>query len=186
MKNRLLLTIVSLLMVASLAMASVPSPTANDLYNATLTMPDGSPAPEGLSVSLVPENETTAQLLLKIMQAMQGQPIVNTYFADVLEAIRAVLPEGTDLAALQLHELAALAVNGCPENICDLVLCLTCPTLFDTLKPVAVLVGLVENDRVNWHVLRAAPNARGGVDVTLPSALLLSIQAGNAVFAILQ
>ncbi|HSK68161.1 MAG TPA: hypothetical protein VLA21_02755, partial [Candidatus Limnocylindria bacterium] len=149
--------------------------------------PDGSPAPDGLVIALVPETEAVAQVLADIVQQAQGLPVTSTYFATYQEAIQGVLPEGADLAALELQELTGLVVSGYEEAMGDVAVRFGFPTLFDPLKPVVVLVGLAEGDGVTWQVLEfAVSNADGGVDTIFPAELLLAVQAGQALIAVLQ
>lgn len=186
-KILLTLALALVLAVQFTAAFATASPTTADLYKVELAKPDGSPAPAGLLIAAIPETETALKVLEDVAETTQGQPVVPSYFADQAEDIAKVLPEGTDAAALKLNELASLVVSGYEADMGDIAARLSFPTLFDATKPVLVLVGLVEGEEVVWEVVQqAGADAEGKVIVLFPSELLLKVQAGNAVIAVLQ
>ena len=60
------------------------------------------------------------------------------------------------------------------------------PTLFEVGKPVVVMVGLVQGEEIVWEALLGTAQADGSVLVTMPGELLVKVQAGEAVVAVLQ
>ena len=186
MKTRILALTLALLFVVQLAYATVPSVTTADLYTAEVTKLDGTPV-ANVGAAIDPMTPTSIEVLNDITAATAGgQSITSGYFAGQQVAIRNVLPAGTDLNALQLKELASLTVPGYTQDMGDLKLTLSFPTTFDMFKPVVVLVGLVVGDVIIWQVVPAVVNVDGSITIDMPAALLLQVQAGNAVISILQ
>ena len=184
MKTRILILTLALLCVVQLAYAT-PSVTTADLYTAQTTKLDGTPAYVGAAID--PLTLTAIETLNDITAAMAGgQSITSTYFAGQQVAIRDILPAGTDMNALQLKELASLTVPYYTPDMGDLKLTLSFPTVFDTLKPVVVLVGIVVGDVTIWHVVPAVVNFDGSITIDMPADLLAQVQAGNAVISVLQ
>lgn len=188
MKKRtvsLVLVMAMMLVLPFAASASSPSVTNNALYNTAGLQ--ALPGVESVVIEIVPETPAAVKLLADVTAAVEGdKPVVSTFFAEQADAVKALLPAGTDADALKLFELAGLRVSGFTPDMGAIAVQLAFPTLFEVGKPVVVMVGLVEGDVITWEALLGTAQADGSVLVTMPGELLASVQAGEAVVTVLQ
>ncbi|MDD4711304.1 MAG: hypothetical protein PHD27_08565 [Eubacteriales bacterium] len=182
MKKRTLslILVMALVLVVPFASASSPSVDNDAMY-------DVIPGVESVIITVLPETETSQEVLADITAAIEGdKPVVSAYFAEQALDIQALLPVGTDVDTLKLFELATLMVSGYTADMGPLTVKLTFPTAFEYGKPVVVMVGLVQGEDIVWEALIGSVDFEGNLLVTMPADLLLKVQAGEAVVAVLQ
>lgn len=187
MKRFLLVTLALAMCVLTAFAASSPSITDENMYNVEITPVVPGTSLEGLAIKAIPETETALKVIEQVKQLADNQPsFVNAVFADKLEEIKAVLPEGTDAQAMKLQELTTLLVAGYKEEMGDINAKLTFPTVFEQEDKVLVMIGMVEGEAVAWAPYAAQVNEEGKIVMLMDSELLLKVQSGDAVIAVLK
>lgn len=180
MNKRMNLLVAGIVLVSLLTMAfdTVPSITIGGMYSGSTT----SSGSFSFSINVIPDTPTVKDLL----EQMKDQKPISGFFDGQQAAMQAALPEGTNLEDLALQELCSLEVkNYTAGSAGQLDLSIKFPTQFDPDKPVSFLIGFVENGQVKWQVIPAQVDEDGDLRVILSDELLLKIQAGNAVAAVL-
>lgn len=189
MKKLTLLALALMMLVSSAFAASSPSITNKDMYKVTTTTT--TPAQEtdplaGLVIRIDPETDDAKAVLEKIKSDAAGKDsLVDAVFAEQAEAVKGLL-KVEKLDEVKLIELASLIVSGYKQEMGAIQANLAFPTLFDANLPLVAMIGMIENDTVAWEPLLGTANAQGEVVLTLSPELLLKVQAGNAVIAILK
>lgn len=186
MKKLLLITLALLLVATSALAAATPSITKQDMFKVVMTTPDGKPLPATLSITLDPESETALAVLESIKKLAQGQPsLADAVFGEQADAIKEALK--TDkLEKVKLHELASLIISGYTEDMGSIQSSFAFPTQFVPDQPLVGMLGMVDGEAIAWEALPGMSNAAGGVVLTLSPEVMLKVQDGNAVLAIIK
>lgn len=187
MKRFLLMTLALLMLAMSVFAASSPSITDENMYDVEIIPTVPGVSLDGLVIKAIPETEVALKVIEQVQELAKGQPsFVNAVFADKIEEIKAVLVEGADHEAMKLQELTTLLVAGYKEEMGKLFVRLTFPTVFEEKDPVLVMIGMVEGEQVTWEPFEAKANMEGKIEMFMEAELLLKVQAGEAVIAVLK
>ena len=160
-----------MLCMASLALATGPSRTTDDLTY--VTTESGTEA--------VPERTPEAQAQLDAIAAFvaSGKPVYE-YFVGLKSAIAALLPGNYDLSKLEMNELISFDLTGAPN------MDFTFATKYAPGTKVVGMMGIVQADgSVKWIALKATVLGNGAVKVQFPKAALAEAQGKQVMLAIL-
>ena len=125
------------------------------------------------------------QLVEDVLAQIAGAANPLAYFGDEVKAeIEALLP-GVDVDALQLNELTGITVKGYSVSNGSLTINCVFPTKYTVGQKVVVLVGLQENGTITWKSFAGIVLADGSVSAVLSADVLMSIQNGTAIIAVL-
>ena len=188
MRKLTCLLLALILVCASVTALATASKDVGGMTGGGTSSGSGSGSEAGYSVSVGVNTVLTSaqkQLVDDILGQITGATSPIAYFGDDVKAeLEALLP-GVDVDALQLNELTAITVTG--YSIINGSLTINCvfPTKYTVGQNVAVVIGVQQNGVMVWKVFTATVLADGSLNVTLPADVLLSIQSGTAVIAVL-
>lgn len=146
---------------------------------------------EDLEISLLSEDdpryEPYRQPIETVLANLAAAESVEAYFGSEAESeFKAVLGEGP----YSVHELAPLLVeNYDPEKHGDVQITLNFPTPYARGQKVIVMIGLITTQpdgtsTVEWFAYEGTVVANGRIQFTLDSEMMLAIQNGLALIAI--
>ena len=172
---------VGALAAGSKSTGSMTSSTTNSSnYDAVaVTEPD---VGVGSNVALT---EAQKQLVDTTLAAIAGAANPVAYFGDAVKAEIAALLPGVNVDTLQLNELTAISVKNYSITNGSLTVNCVFPTKYTAGQKVVVMIGVQQNGTVSWMSFAGTVLNDGSVSVTLPADVLLRIQNGNAVIAVL-
>ena len=165
-----------MLCMASLALATGPSITTDDLTYVEYETDDGTTESEA-----VPARTAEAQAQLDAIAAFvaSGKPVYE-YFVGLKSAIAALLPGNYDLSKLEMNELISFDLTGAPN------MDFTFATKYAPGTKVVGMMGIVQADgSVKWIALKATVLGNGAVKVQFPKAALEAAQGKQVMLAIL-
>ncbi len=203
----LLLSLLMLCLSVS-AFAAIPSKTTQDMAHVSridtknsvpvgaafsFSFANAAPATEAERIAVERKLAATqAELSAIYAFSVENQRPVIDYFGDDIKAAAGLLlPEGFDMDTLAMNELVPLMINGYEEAYGDMTVYLEFATQYQPGQPLVALVGVVTGvdeqgqQIVEWVPLQAEATEDGLVKVDFPSDLIMKIQQGDAMLAVL-
>lgn len=190
--NRKLISLVlvlALVMMASVALAAVPSKTTADLVKTgAIVSESGAVLPSDFTVSVAAESIAANTELAKILAFVtaKNEPVANYFNDDVKAEIIKLLPAGTDLSKLVMNEFFPIDAIKYDASYGNIAVTFQCATVYKDGQNIVALLGIVNDSdaSVTWMPLQAEV-VNGNVVIHFTQEALLAMANGNAMIAIL-
>lgn len=207
MKTKLIALALSLLLVVSFApvsMASASSVTVDSLTNVVNTtpvsegtsrlysLPEGELPLAGFTISIVPDTQNVLDEVEKIQKFLEENPdaTIVDYFGEVVKGdVQALVPDGFDVATLEMFELVTAQATNYSPDITDTWALVQFATPYREGQVVVPVVGVYDDlGNVEWFALEAETAVVDGrvyVQITFPKDLLDKLQSNPFALAML-
>lgn len=118
--------------------------------------------------------------------AKLGATTAEAYFADVKDAAgnAVALKDILGTEELNVYEFVPATAGNFDETTGDVAATLLFATPYAADAKVIVVVGVVNADAIEWTALEGTVNADGAVEVVFPAALVMAMQNGTALLAV--
>lgn len=171
------------LCLTSVAFAeAVPSKTTGDMVKFEATA-ENLPADAGFSIYATEKEDVCQAEIAKL--AKSGS--VAEYFGEVTNAAGEVVSLSAMLGSdtLNVFEFCGIAAENYDASYGNVTVKLTFSTPYAKDEKVAVMIGLVEAQSVIWTAYEGVGvEDQGSIQVELDSEIVLAIQNGNALLAV--
>ncbi|MCI6375624.1 MAG: hypothetical protein MR821_10060 [Clostridiales bacterium] len=191
MKKLICLVLAALLCVGAVAAMAAPSPTTDDMNETTTNKPKTST----LVVKTIDLNSAEYKALvekcLAELEKLENSESAAVYFGEVIDSEGNKVPFaelfGED--ALTVCEMMPIVVENYDESLGDVKITLQFATPFEKGEEVVVLIGLIDGQtgEVEWYALKGVgTGVNGAVEVVVTSKMMVAIQNGQALIAVLK
>ena len=190
MKKFVCMLLVLMVALSAMAMAEfVPSKTTGDLTQVTVEAEDPT-AYEGLMVAAVVteavEYEKKIEICNSEIEKLSAAENVVAYFGEVKNASGEVVDilEMLNVEAVNVYEFCPIVASGYTAEMGNVTLAMQFATPYEVDEAVIVLIGLVaEDETVAWTAYEGVVT-EDGVKVEFDAEMLLAIQEGDALLAV--
>ena len=191
MKKLICLVLALVLCMGAVVAMAAPSPTTDDL-NETRT---NKPKTSTLVVKTIDLNSAEYKALVEKCKAelekLENSESAAVYFGEVIDSEGNKVPFaelfGED--ALTVCEMMPIVVENYDESLGDVKVTLQFATPFEKGEEVVVLIGLIDGQtgEVEWYALKGVgTGVNGAVEVVVTSKMMVAIQNGQALIAVLK
>lgn len=191
MKKLICLVLALMLCMGAVAAMAAPSPTTDDMNETTTNKPKTST----LVVKTIDLNSAEYKALvekcLAELEKLENSESVAVYFGEVIDSEGNKVPFaelfGED--ALTVCEMMPIVVENYDESLGDVKITLQFATPFEKGEEVVVLIGLIDGQtgEVEWYALKGVgTGVNGAVEVVVTSKMMVAIQNGQALIAVLK
>ena len=191
MKKLICLVLALMLCMGAVAAMAAPSPTTDDMNETTTNKPKTST----LVVKTIDLNSTEYKALvekcLAELEKLENSESAAVYFGEVIDSEGNKVPFaelfGED--ALTVCEMMPIVVENYDESLGDVKITLQFATPFEKGEEVVVLIGLIDGQtgEVEWYALKGVgTGVNGAVEVVVTSKMMVAIQNGQALIAVLK
>ena len=191
MKKLICLVLALVLCMGAVAAMAAPSPTTDDMNETTTNKPKTST----LVVKTIDLNSAEYKALvekcLAELEKLENSESVAVYFGEVIdsEGNKAPFAELFGEDALTVCEMMPIVVENYDESLGDVKITLQFATPFEKGEEVVVLIGLIDGQtgEVEWYALKGVgTGVNGAVEVVVTSKMMVAIQNGQALIAVLK
>ena len=191
MKKLICLVLALVLCMGAVAAMAAPSPTTDDMNETTTNKPKTST----LVVKTIDLNSAEYKALVEKCKAelekLENSESAAVYFGEVIDSEGNKVPFaelfGED--ALTVCEMMPIVVENYDESLGDVKVTLQFATPFEKGEEVVVLIGLIDGQtgEVEWYALKGVgTGVNGAVEVVVTSKMMVAIQNGQALIAVLK
>ena len=183
MKKIMALLITFTMLACSFAVAeSVPSKTTGDMTMFEIDVEN--PGNEGPVLYAEPSESADAALIDLI-----NADSIEAYFADAVtvDGKPAVITEMLELSSqeLNIYEFTGCFAHGFVDDCGRVIGKMTFATPYPEGEKVIAMIGIVKKDYVQWTALEGTADETGAIVAVFPQDLVLAIQNGTAMIAII-
>ena len=190
--NRKLISLVlvlALVMMASVALAAVPSKTTADLVKTGgIVSESGTALPSDFAIFVAAESVAANTELAKILAFVtaKNESVANYFNDDVKAGIAALLPAGTDLSKLVMNEFFPIDAVKYDASYGNVAVTFQCATVYKDGQIIVALLGIINDSdaSVTWMPLQAEA-VGGNVVIHFTPEAFAAMSNGTAVIAIL-
>lgn len=202
--KKIVCLVLAMLLFATTAMAAVTSKTTADLIHVDVTIENATEEREEtpyIAPVVLPENEedmtpeekAVAEVVnteYDKLTATAQTTKVETYFGNVKDETGADVDLREMLGAeeneeLNVHEFGPVTAGGFTVEDGKATAALSFATQYEENTEVVVMIGLVAEDgTVAWQAFKGVAMETGAIKVTFPAEVLVAIQSGTALMAI--
>lgn len=169
MKKFLAILVALTLMLTAVTAFAAPSKTPGDLVTV-----DGNDS----LIIFFPQDDESIQLAEDEAEKLSDAG-VDEYFGKADE-IAAILGKGP----YEVNEFWTVGVKGANTVDGDVTRVIKFPTPYEADAKVAVLIGLVNGENIAWSVYEGTGTEDGGVEITFDKDILVKIEDGTALLAV--
>lgn len=191
MKKLICLVLALMLCMGAVAAMAAPSPTTDDMNETTTNKPKTST----LVVKTIDLNSAEYKALvekcLAELEKLENSESAAVYFGEVIDSEGNKVPFAELFGEddLTVCEMMPIVVENYDESLGDVKITLQFATPFEKGEEVVVLIGLIDGQtgEVEWYALKGVgTGVNGAVEVVVTSKMMVAIQNGQALIAVLK